>query len=656
MEKSVRSFVGRILAIHLVLLALLLAVVSVAAWRVYESARIEAVEQARVRQTILAEQTARAIDGFYESILSDLNLLRPGDEETSDLPQLPQQTPTSPEVRPFGVQGIVRQALGQMLVRQLDGRARLILIDEQMRPRLLGSDERPPSRIGGGKLPRAALAPPPPTPQQPAEPFDQTIVTRFGPWLKTLREPAISNLQLIDDREIKLVSVPLISGARVVVNGKPQISQRRNGWLVAAVSAKPIETAYLVDLGLRGVTGAFLVDETSTIMAAARHDLVGAKLDASADPTLQKALADLSTDATSSTQLVQTPFLIGRQSFKPSIIGVCPVRIMGQRWFVLIIEPLQKVDEVVRVLARRALFWAVFVAVSMAAILVSTAAQLIFSRMKIERVRHQLLQNEMRQARQIQLAWLPQKTKTTLGQSRLEIATLNRPATHISGDFYNFFDLPDGRTAVLIGDVTGHGTAAAFLMATTQLLLRNTLPQLGDPGRSLEEVNRQLTLQVFNGQFVTMQVLVIDASTGQVEIATAGHPSPLLGESGEYSVIDLEPQLVAGVDPTAPYPTERFLLRPGNALLLYTDGVIETENRQGKRLRIDGLRAALSGATDHAETLLQKAVSAVNTFRQGEELRDDLTMVAIRFVSQAAEINPTPAHQSSPPKVSALAG
>ena len=62
----------------------------------------------------------------------------------------------------------------------------------------------------------------------------------------------------------------------------------------------------------------------------------------------------------------------------------------------------------------------------------------------------------------------------------------------------------------MIGDVTGHGMSAAFLMATAQLLVRNTLPQSRDPGRCLEEVNRQLCVQVFNGQFVTMQLLVID--------------------------------------------------------------------------------------------------------------------------------------------------
>ena len=252
----------------------------------------------------------------------------------------------------------------------------------------------------------------------------------------------------------------------------------------------------------------------------------------------------------------------------------------------------------------------------------------------MERVRHAMLQNEMRQARQIQLAWLPQKTKAVCGNSRVEIATLNRPATHISGDFYNFFELPDHRTAVVIGDVTGHGTAAAFLMATTQLLVRNTLPNSCDPGRCLEEVNHQLTNQVFNGQFVTMQILVIDPATGEVDIATAGHPAPLVSEGESFQSVTIEPQLVAGVDPTGKYPTERFSLRPGDSILLYTDGVVEAEDPAGNRLRLSGLVSALTGRMNDAESLLQRAVSAVNTFRRGQDLLDDLTMVAVHLIPE----------------------
>jgi len=101
MQPSVRHFVRKILGIHLLLLALLLAVVTMAARHVYQSARAQATEQAQARQnlmlkdaqdrqSLLASQTAKGVDGFYRSILSDLSLLKPDDEESSDLPDVVQ--------------------------------------------------------------------------------------------------------------------------------------------------------------------------------------------------------------------------------------------------------------------------------------------------------------------------------------------------------------------------------------------------------------------------------------------------------------------------------------------------------------------------------------------------------------------------------------
>lgn len=646
MEKSLKHFVRRILGIHLLLLAVLLTVVSAAARHVYNSARDQAVDQARVRQTLLAEQTAHGIATFYDSILGDLNLLKPDDEEVSDLPDLPQQTGES---HPLPTLNIVRQAVGAMLVQQLKGRAELFLVDEQMHPHMLGEERPLKSMVNGVRSGRPKVLPAPPT-TAPTNLFEQDIIEKYGSWLRSLKEPKVSDLESIGEHSIKLISVPLFYSVRVGTGLHAPTINRRSGWLVAVVSAKPIEKNFLGDLSIHDISGAFLVDQSGVIMAASRHALVGADLDHDADPELTQALKEFDPAKASATRLLLNPFKIGPEQFQASMISACPLplRVIDQRWFVLVTSPMQDVDKVVRDLAKQALIWTIVVALSMTGILVSTAAQLIFSRMKMERVRHQTLQNEMRQARQIQLAWLPQKTKATAGGNRLDIASLNRPATHISGDFYNFFDLPDGRTAIVIGDVTGHGTAAAFLMATTQLLLRNALPQFCDPGKSLQQVNSQLTNQVFNGQFVTMQVIVIDTRTGEMEIATAGHPAPLITEDNrEFQSLEIEPQLVAGIDPLTDYPTERFQLQPGTSILLYTDGAVETADPSGNLLKTEGLRLALTGPVENAEALLHKAVSAVNTFRRGEELHDDLTFVAIHLLP-SAWATPPHTHRTAP--------
>ena len=150
--------------------------------------------------------------------------------------------------------------------------------------------------------------------------------------------------------------------------------------------------------------------------------------------------------------------------------------------------------------------------------------------MKLERERAAALRKELERASQIQQAWLPHRPPASRA---LDVAAVNYPAQHISGDFYNWFELPDGRTAIAIGDVTGHGMSAAFLMATTQLLIRTTLARITDPGQCLTEVNRQLCTQVYAGQFVTIQLLVLEPETGAIELANAGHPPPLVGEPDE---------------------------------------------------------------------------------------------------------------------------
>ena len=254
-----------------------------------------------------------------------------------------------------------------------------------------------------------------------------------------------------------------------------------------------------------------------------------------------------------------------------------------------------------------------------------------------------MLDRELKQAREIQLAWLP--VKRSANGRPVDIASVNQPASHISGDFYNFFELPDGRTVVCIGDVTGHGMAAAFLMATTQLLVRNTMPRLLEPARCLEEVNRQLCVQVFNGQFVTMQILVLDLKRRTLAIATAGHPSPLISDGPGYEPLQLEPQLVLGLDPDITYATETFPLSMPSSIVLYTDGVVDIDRANGERFGIAGLRRSLEGPMANAQAVLDAVLEAIHDFRASSILEDDLTLVAVQIQPQPA---PASLHVQSP--------
>jgi sigma-B regulation protein RsbU (phosphoserine phosphatase) len=173
--------------------------------------------------------------------------------------------------------------------------------------------------------------------------------------------------------------------------------------------------------------------------------------------------------------------------------------------------------------------------------------------------------------------------------------------------------------------------AAAFLMATTQLVVRNIMARVSDPGAAMEAVNRQLCSQMFHGQFVTMLILTLDFKKGQFEAASAGHPPPLIGIGGKLRRLELEAQLVLGVEKQVRYPTQRFALPPNANLLLYTDGVLDARAPGGDHFGTERLLAALAGRSGNAQEMIDAVSASVRQFCGGTEPEDDLTLVAIRM-------------------------
>lgn len=603
METAVRRFARNVLLIHFALLMAVLVLVFLAAREVYRSAREHALAQAERRQMLLAEETARGVQSYYDSILSDLIMMRPVNPDDPDTeyvsPQPPSSQPTTPAAR--AAAGVI----GPMILnRQLEGRVSHLFTVERgtfhVRWMGIGRTETSPSAA--------------------------EIVTRIEPWLKTLKQPAMSDFQLLADRGFHFVAIPSLNGGR-------------DALIVAAVPTRRVEQWFLNELDDGpGATETFLVNDTLQILTTGRRELIGKEISAIGSPEIQAAIASLATANFRGTRTMSSGFRLGDLSVGPSLVNAQPVYVNGHHWFVMLTAPLSDIDAVVRQFFGRALFWAIFLALSMTAILVSTATQLIRNRARLEQLRHAMIDREIAEARKIQLAWLPQGRPA---DTALDVATANEPASHISGDFYNWFDLPDGRTAVAIGDVTGHGMSAAFLMASTQLLVRTTLPGLCDPGQCLQQVNHQLCVQAFNGQFVTMLLLIIDAHSGKVDIASAGHPLPLLGSRAAASAVSAEPDLVLGVEAGSKYHTQSFSIRPGDCLLLYTDGVVDSENPAGERFGLQRLTTCVTQASGGAQSTIDSVVSAVTGFRGGSVRADDVTLLAVRL-SATAHSSATP--------------
>lgn len=639
MEHKAKIFARWVLTIHLLLLVLVIAMVFFASKSVYEQARQQAMDQAEGSQELLAKQTADGIKAFYDSIRDDLDLIhRADDEEPSTQPSATSQPTTRPAgsrivLGPFSLPlpfrmlnevGAAGQRdnrtgnmIGLLLWRQLDSRASLLFAVDADR---LESKE---SAASLAKNPAVRAIGPPGSHRAAKE-----VALKMHGWLSKIDQPSVSTFQKFDE---------LGAGNVVCVPAPERPGDKNRRLLVAFVPIEKVRGKYLDKLNpADNSTAATLADENMVTMVSSDAILVGINALTAEDPHVRE-LAQLTLDTkVPETRAIEQPYRFGNVSRQPRMMTMVPVRLMsGKPWFLMVSSRLAQVDAVVNRLFTKALYWAVFVVVAMTGILVSTSITMIRGRARLERARHQVLKREIDQAREIQKAWLPSH-KITLPQ--LDISAVNRPANHISGDFYNWFELPDGRIVTTIGDVTGHGMSAAFLMATTQLLVRTTMMRVGDPGRCMEEVNRQLCTQIFVGQFVTMLIVVLDLERGEAQVATAGHYPPLLGDGMNFKPLKVEPQLVLGVDAAAEYPTEEFVLPAGASLLLYTDGVLDVEGPNGKRYGRKGLTEVVAGHFDSARALVDALLAGVDRFRGGKDLPDDLTFVAIQLKTAPAAL------------------
>ncbi|HVS70755.1 MAG TPA: PP2C family protein-serine/threonine phosphatase, partial [Phycisphaerae bacterium] len=385
------------------------------------------------------------------------------------------------------------------------------------------------------------------------------------------------------------------------------------------------------------VVNAMLVDQKGDVLVSISGRWVGTNMMTDLDAGMRDAIAPYIQEGKKGSYVMTGDARLGKETLPARIIWFEPVDLpSGQTWTVMTMSPVADVDALVNRLFSSAFQWAVFVSVAVAGILFSSSVFMIRSRVRLERAQHEVITKELQQARNIQLAWLPGEGETPEG---IDVSAVNLPASHISGDFYNWFALDGagkGKVAVVIGDVTGHGMAAAFLMATTQLLVKVALQRTQDPGACLGIVNKQLCTQGFSGQFVTMIVVVLEPGSGAVEVATAGHPAPLLQRGGEFSVMEVVPSLVLGVDAAETYKTHGFVAEPGATMILYTDGVVEAECEDGEQYGVERLveavnrGAAKTGGTGRPDQRIKTIVEDVRKFCGAKDLLDDLTVVAVR--------------------------
>jgi serine phosphatase RsbU (regulator of sigma subunit) len=239
-----------------------------------------------------------------------------------------------------------------------------------------------------------------------------------------------------------------------------------------------------------------------------------------------------------------------------------------------------------------------------------------------------LYQQQKRFADSMQHSLLPRSYPVIEG---LELGDVYESSARldVGGDVYDFLRLDDGRLAVALGDVTGHGIDAAADMAMAKFVFRSLAREHPEPADFLAAANEVVVGEVGPSKFITMAYVVVDPATGEVACGCAGHPLPrLVTADGEVRPLG-SGGLALGIDPGQSYEEPRGELPVGGALVLYTDGVIEA--RHGSEIygdeRLDALLAARAGL--EAAPLARAVVDDCRAFAGGD-LPDDCAVVVIR--------------------------
>jgi len=199
----------------------------------------------------------------------------------------------------------------------------------------------------------------------------------------------------------------------------------------------------------------------------------------------------------------------------------------------------------------------------------------------------------------------------------------------VGGDIYDFMELGDGRLAVALGDVTGHGIEAAADMAMAKFVFRSLAREHPEPADFLQSANEVVVGEIAPGKFITLAYLVMDGRGGEVAAAGAGHPAPrIVATDGTVTGLDVR-GLVLGIEPAQEYDEVRTTLQVGDAVVLYTDGVTEAR-RDSELYGVERLDRVLSAQRQLSPGDLARVVlDDCRSFARGE-LADDCAVVVVK--------------------------
>lgn len=237
---------------------------------------------------------------------------------------------------------------------------------------------------------------------------------------------------------------------------------------------------------------------------------------------------------------------------------------------------------------------------------------------------------EMELARQIQLSLLPTTPPELPG---IVLAGCCVPATHVGGDYYDFYKRDNGVVDLVIADVSGHNIGAALMTAEARSVLRAQIHLFNGTADILASLNENLYEDLNQaGLFITLFYVKYDTTNYTLTYSNAGHVPPLLSSGSEVACRELDTEgLILGVRKEVAFEEKQLRMQPGDVLILYTDGITEARNGEGEEFGLARLCAILS--THNAEPpqeIVNAVLAEVAAFTGSAAMEDDVTMIVMK--------------------------
>jgi sigma-B regulation protein RsbU (phosphoserine phosphatase) len=250
------------------------------------------------------------------------------------------------------------------------------------------------------------------------------------------------------------------------------------------------------------------------------------------------------------------------------------------------------------------------------------------------------IESELQIAHEIQMSMVPKIFPPFPDRSELDIFATLVPAKEVGGDFYDFFFIDENHLCFAVGDVSGKGVPASLFMAVTKTLFKSTTVTGATPGEILARLNAEICRDNDSCMFVTLFCAILNIRSGEIAYSNGGHNPPYYLHQTGVSPLQEARGRALGIVEQSPYSSGRLVLNPGEALLLYTDGVTEAMDRNESLYSDQRLERFLETSRESSpRQMIGELVDDVKRFAGGAAQSDDITALALRYFGATATMN-----------------